>query len=198
MQPAVILEDHEFLTGNRASTVRIATLVVAALIWQIALSEAGPSGRVCIASVAAPNDQSKSLANPSGGNPDVVYSVKVADRSPIEISRESGLWLEGLPLNSRLPVIIYEDGERTASFARFSTRAATSLTFGCWSDLYPTELDWRMVWDLRVSVASVNILSVSRRIDSSMSRVMKTIRERRSSLGHSFNVTGGWNMCWTP
>lgn len=124
--------------------MRIATLVVAALIWQTALSEPGPSGRVCIASVAVPNDQSKSLANPSGGNPDVVYSVRVADRSPIEISRASGLWLEGLPLNSRLPVVIYEDGERSASFfVEFTTDSTSKCLF--LNSLYLTWQfrDWR-------------------------------------------------------
>ena len=102
--------------------MRTTLFIVVALIWQLAdadsHSDVAPAtkGRICIASVATPNDSPKSLSNPAGGNPDVAYSVRIAEHAPILISRESGAWLKGLQLGAKLPVIIYEDGKRTVSF----------------------------------------------------------------------------------
>jgi hypothetical protein len=102
--------------------LRITLFIVVTLIWQSvyadSVSPVAPEteGRICIASVEAPNEGAKSLNNPAGENPDVAYSVKIADHSPIAISRESGTWLEGLKVGAKLPVIIYEDGKRAASF----------------------------------------------------------------------------------
>jgi hypothetical protein len=111
-------------------------------LWQIAASESELAGRLCIASVKAPNDQPKTLYNPSGGNPEVTYSVKVADRAPTQIARESGEWLEGLALGSKLPVIIYEDGKRTTSFyIEFGEDKVSQCLF--LNSLY---LTWQ-VWD---------------------------------------------------
>lgn len=68
--------------------------------------------------------------------------MKIADRSPLKISRESGEWLEGLELNSKLPVVIFEDGQRAASFyIEFSDDEASKCLF-----LKTLYLTWQ-VWD---------------------------------------------------
>ena len=101
-------------------------------------------GRICIASVEAPNDAPKSLSNPAGGNPDVTYSVKIADYSPIVVSRESGTWLDGLKVDAKLPVIIYEDGTRKASFyVQFNNDDSDKCLF--MNTLYRTWQVWS--WD---------------------------------------------------
>ena len=129
-------------SGRSRFSLRYALLILLAMLWQSATSEPEHTGRLCIASVTAPNDQTKSLANPSGGNPDVAYAVKVADRDRIEISHESGIWLKGLAIDTRLPVIIYEDGERAESFyVQFSEGMASKCLF--LNSLY---LTWQ-VWD---------------------------------------------------
>jgi hypothetical protein len=115
--------------------MRLLLFIVASFVWQEATADPKPpaadnKGRLCLASVEAPNDLPKSLHNPAGGNPDVTYTVKVADRSPVDLSRESGEWLEGLSLNARLPIIIYVNGERTASFfVQFSEDEASKCLY---------------------------------------------------------------------
>lgn len=127
--------------------MRSVLVIVLTLFWQSIAADtqlAAPdsAGRICIASVEAPNDKPKSLHNPGGGNPNVTYAVRVADQPPITISRESGVWLEGLKLDSKLPVIIYEDGERTASFhIQFSEEESSKCLF-----LNTLYLTWQ-VWN---------------------------------------------------
>ena len=128
--------------------MRSALVLITAIIWQSVQadspSRAEPEidGRICIASVEAPNDDPKTLSNPVGENPDITYSVKVADHSPITISRESGVWLNGLKIDSRLPVIIYENGDRAASFfIHFTGTESSKCLF--MNTLYRT---WQ-VWD---------------------------------------------------
>ena len=130
--------------------MRTALVIVSALLWQDAAANTEPPaeservGRICIASVEPPNDSPKSLSNAAGGNPDVSYSVRIADHSPVAVSRESGTWLEGLEVGARLPVIIYEDGNRTASFyVELADEQPTSCLF--MNTLYLTWQFWR--WD---------------------------------------------------
>ena len=92
------------------------SLLALLLFSQNAIAHAGSTGRICIASIEPPNDQPKSLGNPSGGNPDISYSLRIDDRPTVRISHEKGRWIEGLPIDTKLPVVIYEDGERAASF----------------------------------------------------------------------------------
>ena len=130
--------------------MRTALFIVSSLLWQFAVADSEPpvesvqEGRICIASVAQPNDDAKSLSNSAGGNPDVSYSVQIAEHSPIAVSRESGKWLEGLNVGARLPVIIYEDGNRTASFyVQLSDDEPTKCLF--MNTLYRTWQVWN--WD---------------------------------------------------
>ena len=134
--------------------MRTALFIVSSVLWQFAVAdsestaESDQKGRICIASVEPPNDEEKSLSNPAGGNPDVVYSVRIAEHSPIAVSRESGTWLEGLNLGASLPVIIYENGNRTASFyVHLSDDEPTKCLF--MNTLYRTWQVWG--WD-RVGV----------------------------------------------
>lgn len=76
-------------------------------------------GQVCLAAAPVPNDGSKSLANPTGGNPDVEYSVKIGDKDFIVLSRESSMLVTGLDRSKRHPVVILEDGEPLTSFLLF-------------------------------------------------------------------------------
>lgn len=96
--------------------MKLVLVAILTFLSQAAVAESEATGRICLASIKPPNDQPKSLYNPSGGNPDVTYSVKVGDREPMQFSQESGQWLEGLALDSEVPVVIYEDGEQSASF----------------------------------------------------------------------------------
>ena len=73
-------------------------------------------GRLCVASVPTPTAEPKALANPAGGNPDVEYSVKIGGNSDLVMSRDRGVWIENLNLDRKYPIVIFEDGERTASF----------------------------------------------------------------------------------
>jgi hypothetical protein len=130
--------------------LRTALFIVSLLLWQSAIADSEPSveseqeGRICIASVEPPNDAAKSLSNPAGGNPAVSYSVKIAEHSPIAVSREAGTWLNGLSVGTRLPVIIYENGNRTASFyVQLSDDEPTKCLF--MNTLYRTWQVWS--WD---------------------------------------------------
>ncbi|ANM29868.1 hypothetical protein ABI59_10190 [Acidobacteria bacterium Mor1] len=74
-----------------------------------------------MAPVPKPNDQRKSLANPSGGNPRHTYSVRIGRREPIELDYESVHWVEGLDLQPKHDVVIYADGVPLESWSfRFS------------------------------------------------------------------------------
>jgi len=73
-------------------------------------------GRLCIASAPPPTSGSKSLSNPTGGNPDVAYSIKIGSAEPVIISRLRGTWIEDLDTKQRYPIIVFENGVRTASF----------------------------------------------------------------------------------
>ena len=42
-----------------------------------------PGGSVCVAPVAEPSKATKSLANPSGGNPSPNYSVQIGRQAPV-------------------------------------------------------------------------------------------------------------------
>lgn len=130
--------------------MRVIFFIVVTLIWQSANADSEPSeasaqeGRICIASIEAPSDAPKSLSNPEGGNPDVTYSVKIADHSPIVVSRESGTWLDGLKVDAKLPVIIFEDGKRKASFyVKFNNDDSAKCLF--MNTLYRTWQIWN--WD---------------------------------------------------
>ena len=74
------------------------------------------SGRVCLAAVPAPTAGRRSLSNPSGGNPDVTYSVQINFRKPVELSRTIGQWSDGLALGKQHSVMIRADGQRIESF----------------------------------------------------------------------------------
>ena len=130
--------------------MRITLIIVVTLIWQSVNADSESpvapvsEGRICVASVEAPNDAPKSLSNPEGGNPDVTYSVKIADHSPIAVSRESGNWLDGLKVDVKLPIIIYENGRRTASFyVQFNNDDSAKCLF--MNTLYRTWQVWS--WD---------------------------------------------------
>jgi hypothetical protein len=68
--------------------------------------------------------------------------VKVGDLEPMQFPQESGQWLEGLALDSRIPVVIYEDGVQAASFyVDFGQGEASKCLF-----LKALYLTWQ-VWD---------------------------------------------------
>lgn len=94
----------------------ISRVLVFAVLLGFATPSDADSGRLCIVPVPKPNSEPKSLANPSGGNPDYEYSVKVGDRERIVISRTVGTLVDGLDPTAKHPIIIYEDGSRAASF----------------------------------------------------------------------------------
>ncbi len=88
------------------------------------------NGRLCLASVPAPNDSPKSLSNPSGENPDVAYAVKVGDFDRVDLSRVSGTWITELRLDKKHPIVIYADGQRIASFyLKFEVQESSQCLF---------------------------------------------------------------------
>ena len=74
------------------------------------------SGHLCLAAAPTPTPGEPSLANPTGGLPDVAYSVRVDGQQAVLLSRSSGIWVSDLPLNDRHLVAILADGKQIESF----------------------------------------------------------------------------------
>ena len=101
--------------------MRTFILFLSLFLWQTAGADTDDAedsdyGRLCLASIATPNDSPKSLSNPSGENPDTKYSVSVAGRSAVDLLNDSGVWVERLSTSVRHAIVIIENGERSASF----------------------------------------------------------------------------------
>jgi hypothetical protein len=78
--------------------------------------EASDAGRLCLAPVPDPTPGSKSLANPTGGNPKVTYSLRIDDRDWVDLSSKDVIWVDGLDLGKRHFVVIRGDGKQMESF----------------------------------------------------------------------------------
>ena len=100
----------------RACQVLLASLLI---LTSSVFAATGPdvsNGRLCLGTVVAPNDDPKNLSNPPGENPSSIYSVKVEGFETVNLSHETGVWIENLNTGQRYGVIIYRDGERIESF----------------------------------------------------------------------------------
>ena len=85
------------------------------LLASQALAEDGVR-HLCLAAAPTPTSGERSLSNPTGGLPDVAYTVRLDDLAPIPLSRETGAWSPGLRVGDRHTVAIAADGKGVASF----------------------------------------------------------------------------------
>jgi hypothetical protein len=112
-----------------------------------ALDTSNELGRLCVAPVPAPTAGEKSLANPSGGDLQVTYSVQVNQRPAVTVSPEHGQWVEGLSTSATRVVSVFADGKRLTSF-KFTFQASASNQVCVWRNtLYGT---WQL-WPLSES-----------------------------------------------
>src|SRR5262245_226126 len=102
-------------------------------------------GRICIAAIPKPTSGEKSLANPRGGDPDTLYSVRVDNAPAINVSSEHGQWVAELSTQTTHTVSIYADGKRIESF-KFDFHIANGDELCLWyKSLYST---WQL-WPLK-------------------------------------------------
>ena len=127
--------------------IRTVTLIFLFILAAPSESIAGGptiNGRLCLAAVPAANDLPKSLSNPSGGNPDIEYSVKVGGHDIFVLSRETGRWIRNLDTQTEHSIAIFEDGWKAASFyLSFEDNEKSMCLF-----LSPLYLTWQL-WPMK-------------------------------------------------
>ena len=117
-------------------------VILAVTSFGLPTTWAGTTGRVCLAAAPTLTAGQRSLANATGGLPDVTYSIQINAGQPIELSRDVGRWVEGLDLRQRHLVIVRADGRQIASFHfRFSEDGAPDLCLFM-NSLYETWQLW--------------------------------------------------------
>ena len=105
-------------------------------------AETASTGRLCLTAAPTPTPGPKSLANATGGLPDVTYFVQVDGGPPIELSRSAGRWVSGLETEESHLVVIRAGAKRTASFRfRFATDEPAELCLFL-NPLYETWQVW--------------------------------------------------------
>jgi hypothetical protein len=105
-------------------------------------SEPGATRRLCLGAAPTPTAGPKSLANATGGLPDVQYTVQVDDSQPVELSRSKGQWVPNLATDKSHLVVIRTGAKRVASFHfRFPSAAGAELCLFL-APLYETWQVW--------------------------------------------------------
>jgi len=103
-------------------------------------------GSICLVPVAAPNNEDKSLANPTGGNPEADYAVQLDARPavPVKVSRQppptstrqwirnypEGTLLSDVAVGTRHTIVVQHKGTPIESFRfRLSEAAPDQCLF---------------------------------------------------------------------
>ena len=94
----------------------VVVLIGGSLALPATWAEPEATGRVCLAAAPTPTSGERSLGNATGGLPDVIYSVQVDNRPPIQLSRRARQWVEALDVSQRHLVVIRADGRQITSF----------------------------------------------------------------------------------
>jgi hypothetical protein len=138
---ACVVADRCRWTAER--TMRRIRVVLLALAFTASLgvARAEDRGRLCLAVVPASTSGTKSLSNPTGGNPNAQYTVKIDGATPVELSRSTARWVEGLSLSKPHTVVISADGKRIESFRfDFGAQKTEKLTLF----LAPLYMTWQL------------------------------------------------------
>lgn len=99
--------------------MRITTfLVVITSVFTIVirpLAYGSDKGRLCLAPVPQPTNGEKTLANSTGGNPDVTYTLRLDEGEWIEIG-QNVTWINDLDLDKKHLITIRADKKQIESF----------------------------------------------------------------------------------
>jgi hypothetical protein len=99
------------------------------------------AGSVCVPPIPKSTSGKISLANPTGGNRSFNYSIQIGSKR-VDVSRNKGVKITGLPIGINNKVKIFRDGKPAESF-QFSFEKKQSHKLCLWfNPLYETWSLW--------------------------------------------------------